>query len=32
METLTDMTHPVFHDEEATRQYLEALRWPNGAT
>lgn len=25
-----DLTNPIFHDEEAARQHMEAIRWPNG--
>ncbi len=25
-----DLTNPIFHDEDAARAHLEALRWPNG--
>lgn len=25
-----DMTSPIFHNEDAAREHLEALRWPNG--
>ena len=27
-----DLSNPIFHDEDAARAHLEALRWPNGAT
>jgi len=27
-----DLTDPKFHDENAAREWLEAKRWPNGAT
>ena len=27
----TTLTDPMFHDEEAARAHLEAVRWPNGA-
>ena len=26
----TDLTAPMFHDEDAARAHLEAIRWPNG--
>ena len=26
----TDITDPIFHDEDAAREHLEAIRWPNG--
>ena len=32
METPTELSHPAFHDEDTAREYLEAVRWPNGAT
>lgn len=25
-----DLTDPIFHDEDAARAHLEAIRWPNG--
>ena len=25
-----NLTDPIFHDEEAARQRMEAIRWPNG--
>lgn len=28
--TPTSMSDPVYHDEDAARQHLEAVRWPNG--
>lgn len=28
--TPIELSHPAFHDEEAARQYLEAVRWPDG--
>jgi transposase-like protein len=28
--TPTEMSDPVYHDEEAARLHLEALRWPSG--
>ena len=27
-----DLTNPIFHDKDAARAHLEAIRWPNGAT
>lgn len=27
---MTNLTSPIFHDEEAARAHFEALRWPNG--
>lgn len=27
---MTDLRDPIFHDDEAARLHLEALRWPNG--
>jgi len=27
---MTDLTSPIFHDEDAARAHLEGLRWPNG--
>jgi transposase-like protein len=27
---MTDLTHPIFNDEDKAREHLEALRWPNG--
>jgi transposase-like protein len=27
---MTDLTDPIFNDEEAARQHFEALRWPHG--
>jgi transposase-like protein len=27
---MTDLTNPIFHDEEAARSHFEALRWPDG--
>ncbi len=29
---MTNLTDPMFHDEDAARAHLEALRWPSGAT
>ena len=27
---MTNISNPIFHDEDKARQYLEAQRWPNG--
>jgi len=27
---MTDLTDPIFNDEEAARKHFEALRWPDG--
>jgi transposase-like protein len=27
---MTDLTNPIFHNEEAARAHFEALRWPQG--
>ena len=27
---MSDLTNPIFHDEDAARAHFEALRWPNG--
>lgn len=27
---MTNLTNPIFHDDEAARKHLEGLRWPNG--
>ncbi len=27
---MTDLRSPIYHDDEAARLHLEALRWPNG--
>jgi transposase-like protein len=27
---MTDLTAPMFHDDDAARAHLEGLRWPNG--
>jgi transposase-like protein len=27
---MTDLRDPIFHDDEAARLHLEAMRWPNG--
>ncbi len=29
---MTNLTDPIFHDEDKARAHLEALRWPNGPT
>jgi len=29
---MTNLTNPIFHDEDAARAHLEAIRWPEGAT
>jgi transposase-like protein len=29
--TPVELSHPIYHDEEAARQHLETVRWPNGA-
>jgi transposase-like protein len=28
--TPVELDHPIYHDEEAARRHIEALRWPNG--
>ena len=28
--TKIDLTHPMFHDDDAARAYLESVLWPNG--
>lgn len=28
--TPVEMSNPVYHDEEAARRHIEAVRWPNG--
>lgn len=28
--TPVELSHPIYHDEDAARQHLEAVRWPNG--
>lgn len=28
----TDLTNPIYHDEDAARAHLESLLWPQGAT
>lgn len=27
---MTELTNPIFHDENAARAHFEAIRWPNG--
>ena len=27
---MTDLSNPIFHDEAKAREYLEAVRWPDG--
>jgi transposase-like protein len=27
---MTNLTDPIFHDEDKAREHLEAIRWPNG--
>ena len=27
---MTNLTNPIFHDEETARRHFEALRWPDG--
>ena len=27
---MTNLTDPIFHDEEIARRHFEALRWPDG--
>src|SRR3546814_8775931 len=29
---MTDLSKPMFHDEDAARAYLEGIRWPDGVT
>jgi len=29
---MTDLTQPIFNDEDAARAHLETIRWPNGPT
>ncbi len=29
---MTNLTNPIFHDEQKARKFLEAVRWPNGPT
>jgi len=26
----TDLTNPIYHDDEAARAHLESLLWPDG--
>jgi hypothetical protein len=30
LELPTELSHPCYHDDEAARAQLEAIRWPNG--
>jgi transposase-like protein len=30
MQTPTELSHPVYHDEDAARRHLEAIQWPDG--
>ena len=30
MQTPIELSHPVYHDEDAARTHLEAIQWPNG--
>jgi transposase-like protein len=30
IDTPEELTHPVYHDEEAARLYLQEVRWPDG--
>jgi transposase-like protein len=30
MQTPIELSHPVYHDEEAARAHLEAIQWPEG--
>jgi transposase-like protein len=30
MRTPVELSHPIYHDEDAARSHLEAIRWPNG--
>ena len=32
MLTPTELSDPIYTDEEAARKHLEAIRWPNGVT
>jgi transposase-like protein len=32
MRTPTKLSDPVYHDEDAAREHLEALRWPDGVS
>jgi hypothetical protein len=27
---MTDLTNPIYNDEEAARKHFEATRWPDG--
>jgi transposase-like protein len=27
---MTNLTDPIFHDEDSAREHLESIRWPNG--
>ncbi len=27
---MTDLTNPIFHDDNAAREHLETILWPNG--
>ncbi len=27
---MTDLSNPIYHDNDAARRYLEAIRWPDG--
>ncbi|HEY1723601.1 MAG TPA: IS1595 family transposase [Magnetospirillaceae bacterium] len=29
---MTDLTNPIFHDEDAARAHFEGIRWPHGPT
>lgn len=29
---MTDLTNPIYNDDDAARAHLEAIRWPNGPT
>lgn len=29
---MTDLTNPIFHNEDAARAHFEKIRWPNGQT
>ncbi len=28
---MTNLTDPIFHDEDKAREYFETIRWPNGS-
>lgn len=30
LSTPVELSHPVYHDEDAARRHLEATRWPDG--